>query len=159
MPSSKQAAGPRGTTFPDAGLLIRAASPKRTPEHEHALRVLLDPARRWCVTSFLRLEVLSRPKHLQLHTVVATLEAFFGAKAVRPVRTPLSRIVARAEALAVRYGLTAMDALHVASALEAKCSEFITAEKDTKRDAKGRGSEIHRVTELRVTHVDDVVVA
>lgn len=42
------------------------------------------------------------------------------------------QLVRRAMELARTYALDAMDALHVAAALEGRCDEFVTAEKPTK---------------------------
>lgn len=59
----------------------------------------------------------------------------------------MAQILSVAHEVAGQYGLAAMDALHVASALSAKAEEIITTEKSTKP--------MHRVSGIRVVSLLD----
>jgi predicted nucleic acid-binding protein len=54
-------------------------------------------------------------------------------------------VVRHAYELAVKLGLAALDALHVAAAISVGAEEFITSEK--------RGKPLHRTTEIRVRSI------
>jgi hypothetical protein len=53
--------------------------------------------------------------------------------------------VRHAYELAARFGLAALDALHVAAAFSVGATEFVTSEKSTKP--------LHRITEIRVQSI------
>jgi len=73
---------------------------------------------------------------------VAFYEAFFAkAKAVKLTR----KLVAQAFHMAKKYGLSAVDSLHVAAAKAAGCVELYTTE--------GTGKPIFRVKGLRVKSI------
>jgi len=61
----------------------------------------------------------------------------------------LNAVVNLAVSEAERYGLAAMDALHVAAALLLRADELITTERPGKR--------LYDVENLRVLHLDDVL--
>lgn len=67
-------------------------------------------------------------------------ETFFSA--VIHWATDLYQIIQDAYQIARTYGLAAMDALHVAAALQIKADELIATEKSTKP--------MHRVTEIQI---------
>jgi predicted nucleic acid-binding protein len=56
--------------------------------------------------------------------------------------------IRRAEDLATKYGLHAIDALHVSAAIGAGATEFITTERPTKP--------LYRVTEIRVISLEEI---
>lgn len=58
-----------------------------------------------------------------------------------------NEVLEKAKTIAERYGLSAMDAFHIAFALEANVDEFITSERPNKP--------IFRVEELRVINIED----
>lgn len=67
-------------------------------------------------------------------------ETFFDA--VTYWANDLEPIMQNSRDLACRYGLAAMDALHIAAAISVNAEEFITTEKPTKP--------MYRVTELKI---------
>jgi len=75
------------------------------------------------------------------HDEVSYYETFFTA--VERWAEPDSALAGKAYSLAARFGLSAIDALHVAAALSVGADELLTTEKPQKP--------IHRVTEIRVT--------
>lgn len=101
----------------------------------------LDNAQRTFVSSaFVRLEVLPKPLYLKREDEAEFYTAFFDAVvAWAPVTAAL---IEQAYDLASTYGLSAVDALHAASALALQAEELITAERPQKP--------IHRVAGVRV---------
>jgi predicted nucleic acid-binding protein len=63
----------------------------------------------------------------------------------------IEAVVAEAQQIAERYGVAALDALHVAAALAAGAEELVTTERP--------GKPIYRVVELRVASVRPAVGA
>ncbi|WP_292873330.1 hypothetical protein [Nostoc sp. LPT] len=59
--------------------------------------------------------------------------------------TDLEQIMQNASQIACTYGLAAMDALHVAAALQIKADQLITTEKPTKP--------MHQVTEIQIISI------
>lgn len=115
-------------TYVDADILIAAA--KGTEESsEPALEVLDDPARSFVCSDYVKLEILPNEVFFEKTSIVAFYEAFF--ETVDHWVAPSPELSARALDLACRYGLGAVDALHVAAA-EVADAELVTAEKPTK---------------------------
>lgn len=115
-------------TFVDAGVLIAAARGTNAV-HEAAMQVLDDPECSFVSSPFVRLEVLPKALHNQRTDEAEFYETFFGEVARwSPVSAEL---VERAFNQAVQFGLSALDALHVASALESEADEIVTGEKPT----------------------------
>jgi predicted nucleic acid-binding protein len=115
-------------TFIDADVLIAAA--KGTEElSAPALAVLYDPGRSFVCSDYLKLEVLPIATFFDRMEVVAFYEEFFGAVSHWVSSSP--ELSERALDLACRYGLGAVDALHVAAA-EVVGAELVTAERPTK---------------------------
>jgi len=112
----------------DADILISAAKGTETLS-EPALEVLDDPERSFVCSDYVKLEVLPNATFFERTGIVAFYEAFF--ETVERWVSPSPALSARALDLACRYGLGAMDALHVAAA-ESADAELITAEKPTK---------------------------
>lgn len=126
-------------TFVDAGVLIAAARGNDSTAGR-ALEILDDPYRSFASSAFLYLEVLPKALFHNNFREVAFYESFFAA--VERWVEPDSLLTTSAQALAARFGLSALDALHVSAALAAGAEEIFTTEK--------RQKPIHRVTGLSV---------
>lgn len=129
-------------TFVDAGVLIAGFRIGGTVGRR-ALAVLNDRTREYISSPFVRLEVLPKSLYFGRREELAFYQAFFAGVTLWPA--PLGDIVERASREASRYGLNAIDALHVAAALLAGAEEFITTEKPDKP--------IHRVAGLTVVSI------
>lgn len=115
-------------TFVDAMVLIYAARGQDKALKQRALLVLADPDREFIASEFLRLEVLPQAVRYQRKNEQRFYERFF-LSVTRWM--DVSQILAPAYDLACRYGVGAMDALHVAAASLA-AAELVTAERPTK---------------------------
>ena len=126
----------RVRTFIDASLLIAAARGNQEIS-DQALEVLDDPTRSFVTSDFVRLEVVPKPVFHRRSEEVQFYLAFF-ARVSRTVKSS-SKLVALAQHEAEQFGLSAVDALHVAAAKKAKGHEMITAEKPDKPLFRVRG--------------------
>lgn len=126
-------------TYVDAGVLIYAIRGK-PPLAQQTLQILLAPERRFAASRFLEMELLPKPLYFGRNEEVIFYRRFFDR--VDAWATNLGEVVDRGLALAAHYGLSAIDALHIAAALTVGAEEFVTAERPT--------SPLCRVTELRV---------
>ena len=126
-------------TFVDAGVLIAAARGTDLIALR-ANQALGDPDRSFVASPFLRLEVLPKAKFHRRLDEASFYEIFFAA--VARWAEPDLVLVDKAQSLASRFGLSALDALHVAAALSVGADELLTTERSQKP--------IHRVTEIRV---------
>jgi len=106
----------------------------------HATLLLAEPRRIWVSSVFLKLELLPQALHYEQDDERDFYEIFFAQ--VAGWAAGLDAIAARALAEACSYGLGALDALHVASALTLGAEELVTIEKATKP--------LHRVKSVRV---------
>ncbi|MFO0969688.1 MAG: hypothetical protein U0793_29365 [Gemmataceae bacterium] len=88
------------------------------------------PVRYFCTSDFVRLEVVPKASFHGFDEECEFYEAFFES-AKRTVRSSAALVLQAVEE-AEQFGLSAVDALHVAAARRAKCAEFITAEKPEK---------------------------
>lgn len=113
-------------TFVDTGVLV-AVTRGEEEAYEQALNVLDDPERSFVSSAYMRLEAL--PNAIFFGREEEVLRTFFGRVARWVPSSP--ELSARAFELACRYGLGAVDALHVAAA-ETEGAELVTAEKPTK---------------------------
>jgi predicted nucleic acid-binding protein len=102
--------------------------------------ILDDPDREFIVSDYLKLEVIPKPTFFGNHDEVQFMRTFIDNASWRLDCT--TSITAQAITLACRYGLSAMDALHVETAIQAKADVFITIEKPTKP--------LNRVQEIKV---------
>jgi predicted nucleic acid-binding protein len=128
------------TSFVDAGVLI-AANRSGTPLGDRALAVLADPSRVFASSEFVHLEVMPKAVYNRRAAEVAFYRAFFEEQV--GIWAEADRLLANwASNFAERYGLAAMDALHVAAAVLIYADELITTERPEKP--------IHRVSELRI---------
>lgn len=113
-------------TYVDSGVLIAAATGRQPSVHERALTVFDDPDRTFVSSAFVRLEVLPKAIYLGHHDEAAFYERFFAS--IVEWAEPVADIVARASPIAVRSGLAAMDALHVAASAILGADELVTTE-------------------------------
>ena len=115
-------------TFLDAGVLI-AAGRSTGPDRERALELLADPDRVFLTSPFVYLEVVPKAIFYRKTLEVAFYERYF--QAAEWFRDSVVLIsVAREEA--IRSGVGAMDALHLAAAHLADADEFVTTERPRK---------------------------
>lgn len=151
-------------TYINSGVLI-SASNNPGPTGNRALLVLDDPNREFASSIFVKMEVLPKPVYFNRPIEERFYREFFkdakywaGAspdlrlpnflkKFLQPKIEPfyIAGIVKEAELQAARYGLNAMDALHIAAALAVGCDEFVTSEKAT--------SAIHRATSIKIVSI------
>lgn len=129
-------------TYVDAGVLIAAARAAE-PLASRALVYLADPQRTFVSSEFVKLEVLPKPLYMQRQNEAAFYTTFFGAVVSWAQIT--AELLEQAYTLASNHGLSAMDALHVASAFAVQAEELITAERPEKP--------MFRVTGLKVVSI------
>ena len=127
-------------TFVDAGVLIAAATLRDPVLGQAALAVVDDPNREFVSSGFLRLEVLPKALFHRRLDEAAFYQRFFSS--ARFWAPSLEQVLGQSLSTAQRWGLNAMDALHVAAAIDVGAAEFVTTELPT--------TLIHRVTAIRV---------
>jgi predicted nucleic acid-binding protein len=132
-------------TFLDAGVLITAAR-GAGDDADKALQLLKDPNREFAASPFLKLEVLPKAIFNQRTLEVEFYEAYFAA--VSHWASNIESILAAGYRESAEFGLGAMDALHIAAAVEIGANEFITSEKPTKS--------IHRTQSIPVISILDI---
>jgi len=133
---------PQLRTFVDADVLIWAAR-GQDPLSKLAMDVLAAPDREFVVSGFLRLEVLPKAAYNKQPAEEAFYRRFLAAAVVSVPTSP--SLIALAEQYAMRYGLSAIDALHVAAAQTGGVEELVTAERTT--------SPLFRVQELKIVSI------
>jgi hypothetical protein len=116
-------------TYLDSNVLIAAARSTDTLS-SRAMAYLSDPRRVFVSSAFMRLEVLPKPLYLKRQDEAAFYTTFFSAVVAWAAITP--ELLEQAHDLAAAHGLSALDALHVASALTLGAEELITAERPGK---------------------------
>lgn len=129
-------------TFIDSGVLIAAARGSDEVAGR-AMEVLDDPDRIFASSAFVRLEVLPKAIYFRNRDEADFYETFF--RSVGSWAEPVEHVTSSAYDEAVKAGLSAMDALHVAAAITTGADELITTEKS--------GKAIHRVTSISVRTV------
>lgn len=129
-------------TYIDSGVLICAAVGERTVA-EAALPFLSDSNRAYIASDFVRLEVLPKPIFERRRDEAAFYEAFLSSVAYMVKSS--TAVTDLAYSQASKYGLSAVDALHVACAIIGQADELITSEKTSKP--------IHRVTVIKVISI------
>ena len=129
-------------TFVDAGVLIAAARGTGSAASK-AAEILDDPDRSFASSVFVRLEVLPKAVFHRKAQEAEFYEAFF--ESVEIWVSPDHLLAEQAMTLAARFGLSALDALHVAAAMAAGADEVVTSEKPSRP--------IHRVTGLAVKSI------
>jgi predicted nucleic acid-binding protein len=126
-------------TFVDASVLIAAAR-GGSEQAARAMEVLDNPEREFAASPFLRLEVLPQAVFNKREAEVAFYEAFFAA--VTKWATDLPAITEAALREASRFGVEAMDALHVVAAASVGAAELVTAEKPSRSIHRARAVKI-----------------
>jgi predicted nucleic acid-binding protein len=131
-------------TFIDSGILVSAA--RGTDLYsERALIILEDESREFASSIFVRLEVLPKAICYKKNDEVEFYQNFFDV--VQYWANDLERLIQDGYNLGSRYGLSALDALHVAAALLMGAEELVTTERRTKP--------MHRVSDIKVTSIQD----
>jgi predicted nucleic acid-binding protein len=125
--------------FIDADVLIAAATGKEALSRA-AMQVLDDPARKFASSVYVKMEVLPKALFYRRHDEAEFYETFFASVTHWAVHNDILQETAFLQARS--FGLSALDAFHVAAALSVGASELITAERPT--------SPLFRVTRLRV---------
>jgi predicted nucleic acid-binding protein len=130
-------------TFLDSGVLIAAA--RGTYDTALlALQILDDPDRKFVSSIFVKLEVLPKAIYNGFKEEAAFYQSFFENDV--EIWVSLSDELAElAQQQAEKFGLSALDSLHVAAAISAGADEFITTEK--------LGTPLHRVRDFRIISV------
>ncbi len=129
-------------TFVDAGVLIAAAR-GRTEVSAQAMAILDDPDRSFASSEFVRLEVLPKALFNRKSDEAEFYLEFFRAVSHWPPNA--DAVVRQAYDIGVKFGLAALDALHVAAAMSAGAEELVTTEKPSKP--------LHRRTNIRVRSI------
>jgi len=117
-------------TFVDADVLIAVTNLTDAVVFERIEKVLYDERREFVCNDFLRLEVLPKPTRNKRQASVDFCEKYF-RNCAHHVETNRALLEA-AYVEACRLGLSATDAIHLASAHAAQAQELITLEKPTK---------------------------
>ena len=104
------------------------------------MEVLDDPTRKFASSVFVRLEVLPKALYQKDRDEVEFYNAFFDS--VAHWAQPIDGVVTTAYDEAAKWGLSAVDALHVAAASFLKAGELVTTER--------REKPLHRATSVRV---------
>ncbi len=113
-------------TFIDSGVLI-IATRTNDPLIGTAVKFLDAAEREFASSQFVVLEVMPKATYHKKKDEVDFYNAFFAG--VRYWADNLPEIVEQAKFLANTYGLSALDALHVAAALSVQADDFITSER------------------------------
>lgn len=116
-------------TYLDSGVLISAwqGNPARQIK---ALTILSDPQREFVCSPFIRLELIPKATYHRNQNELKFYNEYFGNHIAEWV-DDLSLLFKEGLKLGSRFGLNALDSLHIAAALIANCDEFITSERPT----------------------------
>lgn len=133
-------------TFLDADVLIAVTNLTDAVVFERIERVLYDERREFVCNDFLKLEVLPKPTRNKRQASVDFCERYFRNCAHHVETNGVLLEVAFIEAC--RLGLSATDAIHIASAHIAQSQELITLEKPTKP--------MHKSKLVKVVYLHDV---
>lgn len=129
-------------TYIDSGVLLSATDGVGRIA-EKALEILGDFNREFASSEFVKLEVMPKAVYNKQTEEAQFYEEFFSN--VIYWANDLEKIVQDANNTACKYGLAAMDALHIAAALSVDAEEFVTTEKPTKP--------MFRVTSIQVISI------
>jgi predicted nucleic acid-binding protein len=129
-------------SYIDSGVLISAFRGE-SPVGLRAILVLDEPDRQFASSPFVQLETLPKSIYQRQTNEQNFYQIFFDS--VKHWANDVAAIVPQSQAIAAKYGIAAMDALHIAAALAIGAEEFITTEKDTKP--------MFRVTEIQMISI------
>ena len=132
----------RNKTYLDSGVLISAFQGIDSVSIK-ANQILNDKNREFASSCFVQLEVLPKAIFNQQQDEIEFYETFFNA--VKYWATDLEQIIKNAQKISGNYGLAAMDAMHIAAALQIQADRFITTEKPSKP--------MHRVKEIPIISI------
>jgi predicted nucleic acid-binding protein len=128
-------------TYIDANLLI-AAFRGEGPLGQRAIEILDDPDRTLVASDAVWLEVQPKPRYEKRQQEIDFYDTVLDQ--AEHLKWSIGTLY-RAHDLAEKHGIAAMDAIHVATALDAGVDELVTAEKPTKP--------MFRVTELPISSI------
>nr|WP_238544349.1 PIN domain-containing protein [Gloeocapsa sp. PCC 73106] len=134
-------------TYIDSGVLISAFQGTQSVSIR-ANQILNDGNRKFASSRFVQLEVLPKAIFNKQENEAEFYETFFSA--VVHWATEIEQIIQDAYRIACFYGLAAMDAIHVAAALQTKADQLITTEKPTKPPNPYTESEKYKLFQYKV---------
>jgi predicted nucleic acid-binding protein len=115
-------------TYPDANVILNVFSRDKSLARR-ANAVLTDSLRRFVVSDYVWLETIPKAVYNKQLAQAEYIDDLF--RDSRLVSTS-EAVIAKARDIALTYGLAAMDALHVASAIAGGADELVTFEKRSK---------------------------
>lgn len=133
-------------TFLDANILIAITNLTDASMFQHIREVLKDKRREFIANDFLRLEVLPKPTRNKKQASVDFCERYF-QNCTYYVETNRA-LLDMAYTEACLWGLSAPDAIHLASAHAAEAHELITLENPTKP--------MYKSNLVKVVHLHDI---
>jgi predicted nucleic acid-binding protein len=128
LPIAEAAIVPK-ISYIDSGVLISAFRGESSVGLR-AILVLDEPDRQFASSPFVQLETLPKSIYQRQTDEQNFYQVFFDS--VTHWANDVAAIVQQSQAIAAKYGIAAMDALHIAAAMAIGAEEFITTEKDTK---------------------------
>ncbi|MEM8828912.1 MAG: PIN domain-containing protein [Cyanobacteria bacterium P01_G01_bin.19] len=131
-------------TFIDSGVLVTASRGVEDLS-ERAILVLASIDREFASSEFIKLEVLPKATYYRQMEESEFYQTFFDA--VTYWANDTEQVIQDGYDISCKYGLAAMDALHIAAAILVGAEEFITTEKSTKP--------MYRVTDIKVVSLFD----
>jgi predicted nucleic acid-binding protein len=132
-------------TFLDSGVLISAARGTDNTALQ-ALQILDDPDLAFVSSIFVKLEVLPKAIYNGFREEAAFYQSFFDNDVDFWVSFS-DELVETAQQKAGKFGLSALDALHVAAAISAEADEFITTERPGKPMYRVKGIRVRSILE------------
>ena len=132
-------------TFLDSGVLISAARGTDNTAIQ-ALQILDDSDRAFVSSIFVKLEVLPKAIYNGFHEEAVFYQSYFENDVDLWVSFS-DELAETAQELAGIFGLSALDALHVAAAISARVDEFITTEKPGKPMYRVKGIQVRSIFE------------
>lgn len=131
-------------TFIDSGVLVTASRGVEDLANR-AITILASADREFASSVFIKLEVLPKAIYYRQTDEAEFYQTFFSA--VTLWANNKEQVIQDGHNIACKYGLAAMDALHIAAAISVGAEEFITTEKPTKP--------MYRVTDIKVISLFD----
>lgn len=126
-------------TFLDAGVILSAARTSSSYRLK-ALTIIADPRRKFVTSDFVKLETTLKCDYHGYQQQLEFYEDIF--ENVDIFLTDAEPIISGAYQVGKKYGLNAMDALHVSAAVIAQADEFVTTERPNSPFQNVRGIKI-----------------